>query len=209
MEFPKLTHLTLTDIFNIYGGDKGSYFTHVGTTNNIAHYYTRIYELYMEKFRDEEINMLEIGLWCSYFPGSSIKGWNSYFNKVQYYGIDIVDCTQFNNDSVHISICDQTSEEMLGEYIKDKPKFKFIIDDGIHEEEAIIKSLGSLFPQLESKGIYFIEDLHVVNRTNLYKLCDKTFESSFISEDKIAYINENVENCYFSQDHKLCVIIKK
>jgi len=209
MDFPKLTHLTLTDIFNVYGGDKGSYFTHVGTANNIAHYYTKIYEMFMEQYRDVEINILEIGLWCSYFPGSSIKGWNSYFNKVQYYGIDIVDCTQFNNDNVHISICDQTSEEMLAEFLKDKPLFKFIIDDGVHEEEAIIKSLGTLFPHLESKGVYFIEDLHVVNKTDLYKLREKNFESKYISQDKIDYINNNIENCYFSQDQKLCVIIKK
>jgi hypothetical protein len=98
---------------------------------------------------------------------------------------------------------------MLAEFLKDKPLFKFIIDDGVHEEEAIIKSLGTLFPHLESKGVYFIEDLHVVNKADLYKLREKNFESKYISQDKIDYINNNIENCYFSQDQKLCVIIKK
>ena len=116
----------LTDIFNKYGGDKGSYFTHVGSDINIAHNYTSVYEKYMEDSRDENFSMLEIGLWCPFFPGSSVKGWNEYFPNNKYYGIDIEDCTHFNNDKIQISIIDQTSEYMLTKYITDKPKQIFI-----------------------------------------------------------------------------------
>jgi hypothetical protein len=199
----------LNEIFNEYGGDKGTYFVHEGTTENIAHGYTEVYEKFMEKYRNKEINMLEIGLWCPYFPGSSVKAWDKYFSKFNYYGIDIVDCKQLSSDRINIDIVDQKNEKQLENYLKDKPDFKFIIDDGCHEEDAITISLGTLFDKLESGGIYFIEDLHVVDKTRLYKLKDKKFDSKFISKEKIKYINENIKECYFDCNDKLCIIIKK
>jgi len=199
---------TLTDIFNQEGGDKGSFFQHVGSNDNIAHNYTAIYEQIMEPYRDDKLSILEIGLWCPFFPGASVKAWNRYFTNATYYGIDIVDCRHLQKENVHIDIVDQKSEWGLENYVSDKDKFKFIIDDGCHQEDAITISLGCLFPRLESGGTYFIEDLHVVDKTNLYKLCDKTFSTNFISSEKISYINSNIDNCVFSKDEKLCMITK-
>lgn len=201
--------LTLTEIFDSIGGDKGSHFTHVGQTENLAHNYTKVYDEVMSPFRDEPINLLEIGLWCPYFPGASVKAWNLYFSKANYFGVDIVDCRQMSKERVSIDILDQKSELMIQKYLQDKPKFKFVIDDGCHQEDAIIISLGNLFPQVESGGIYFIEDLHVVNKLNLRKLLDKKLSSSYISKDKIDYINNNVESCNFDCGEKMLIIHKK
>ena len=200
---------TLTEIFNATGGDKGSYFTHVNSNINIAHNYTETYEHIMSPFRHSALNILEIGLKCPYFPGASIKGWNAYFTNANYFGIDIVDCSEFNTERIHTDIVDQTSEEQLINYIKNKSKFKFIIDDGVHTEPAVTISLGTLFPHLESKGVYFIEDLHVIDIYNIKKLASKNFTSPYISADKINYINEHIDNCYFTNNEKLCIIYKK
>lgn len=201
--------LTLTEIFDKNGGDKGSYFVHKNTTNNLAHNYTTVYEKYMSEYRDKSIKLLEIGLWCPYFPGASVFSWNEYFTNLDYYGIDIVDCTHLSTDKIRISIVNQKNETELNDYVKDKGKFKFIIDDGCHEEDAIIISLGNLFPSLESGGIYFIEDLHVVDKKNLYTLKDKKFNSNLLSDKHLDYINNNIDECFFELDDKLCVIIKK
>jgi hypothetical protein len=201
--------LTLSEIFNEEGGDKGSYFTHKNSTENISHNYTKVYDEIISPYRNDKINMLEIGLWCPYFPGASVRAWSRYLTAGTYYGIDIVDCKQLSKDRVIINIVDQKDEASINNFIKDKPKFKFIIDDGCHEEDAIIISLGNLFPQLENGGVYFIEDLHVVDKTNLFKLVDKTLSTDIISEDKVTYINENIEKCYFTEDGKMCVIYKK
>jgi hypothetical protein len=201
--------LTLTNIFDNYGGDKGSYFAHTDTTTNLAHNYTNVYEKYMSKFRDDNIKLLEIGLWCPYFPGASIKAWNDYFTNLNYYGIDIVDCTHLSTDKINISIVNQKDGNQLNEFLKDKGEFKFIIDDGCHEEDAIIISLGNLFPSLESGGVYFIEDLHVVDKTNLYKLKDKNFNSNLLTNEQVDYINNNIDECFFELDDKLCVLKKK
>lgn len=200
---------TLTEIFNNAGGDKGSFFAHVGTTENIAHDYTSVYEKIMEPYRNDKFNFLEIGIWCPYFPGSSVKSWPEYFTNATYYGVDIVDCRHLAKDRVNIDIVDQRSPESLLKFMKDKSKFKFIMDDGCHEEDAIIISLGHLFPLLESGGVYFIEDLHVVNKTNLYKLLTKNFASKFIEQEKADYINKNIKNCYFEKNEKMLIIHKK
>jgi hypothetical protein len=201
-------NITLTEIFDEEGGDKGSHFTHVDSQENLAHNYTAVYDEYMGEYRDKNITMLEIGLWCPYFPGASVRAWSRYFSSVRYYGIDIVDCTKLSSENVFIDIVDQRNENDLNNYIKDKPKFKFIIDDGCHEEDAIVISLGNLFPHLESGGIYFIEDLHVVDKKNLLKLVTKSFVSDYISEDKSGYINNNIRECFFSDDGKMCIIHK-
>jgi len=200
---------TLTEIFNEEGGDKGNYFCHVGTDVNISHNYTAVYEKYFEPYRKEELNFLEIGIWCEYFPGASIRAWNRYFENCNYFGIDIVDCTNQNTDKITNFVVDQKNEQQLQELITKIPKLKFIIDDGCHQEDAIIKSLGNLFPHLESGGIYFIEDLHVVNKTDLYKLVNKRFESRYLSQDKIDYINNNIDVCVFESNDKMCIIKKK
>lgn len=201
---------SLSQIFDKMGSDKGTFFTHVGQTQNIAHFYTLVYEQQMEKFRDDEINMLEIGIWSPYYPGASVKAWTEYFPNANFYGVDIVeDCRQLHGGKVNIDIVDQRSEEQLQKYLLDKPKFKFIIDDGCHEEDAIIISLGTLFPHLESGGIYYIEDLHVVNKSNLYYLFYKKFKSHYLTQDKLDYINDNIDWCSFSPDGKLCIIKKK
>lgn len=200
---------TLTQIFDECGGDKGSFFSHKHDTKNLAHKYTLVYEKFMEPFRKEKINLLEIGLWCPFFPGASVKAWNEYFEKAKYYGIDIVDCRHLNSDRSQIDIVDQTSKNMLEEYIKNKPKFKFIIDDGCHEASAIIRSLASLFPHLESGGVYFIEDLHVVDKTKIYNLLDKNFYCESLTKEENDYINQNIKNCYLFCEEKICVIIKK
>lgn len=202
--------ISLSELFDSAGSDKGTYFTHIGQTQNIAHYYTWTYEQQMEKFRNEPINYLEIGIWSPYYPGASVKAWTQYFKNGNFYGIDISEgCKVLRDEKIFIDIVDQTSEEQLTRYISDKPKFKFIIDDGCHVEDAITISLGTLFPQLESGGIYYIEDLHVVDKTRLYGLFWKRFATPFISQDKVQYINDNIDWCSFSPDGKLCIIKKK
>lgn len=199
----------LTTICNLNNGDKGTIFYHENSDVNLAHRYSLIYEKFFEENRDKEINMLEIGLWCPFFPGSSVRIWNEYFTNLNYYGIDIVDCKHLEKDKIKIFIVDQKSEEQLNNLNQNIPDMDYIIDDGCHQEDAIIISLGNLFPKLKSGGIYFIEDLHVVNLENLIKLKEKKLTSKFISKEKLDYINNNIKECDFHLNNKFCHIIKK
>jgi hypothetical protein len=200
---------TMTEIFDSEGGDKGSFFCHVNTTENLAHGYTHVYEKYMEMYRDQEINILEIGICSPFYPGASLRSWYRYLEKASIFGIDIVDCSSFDNDRVKTAVVDQTSSVQLKNFISDIPTCKFIIDDGCHDDKAILISLGSLFPKLESGGIYFIEDLHVVDCTKLLCLKDRTLQSPHITRAECDYINQNVSDVFFTEDGKMCVITKK
>ncbi len=201
--------LTMTEIFDSEGGDKGSFFCHVDTTENLAHGYTVVYEKYMESYRTEPINMLEIGICSPFYPGASLRSWYRYLARAQIFGIDIVDCSKFQNDRVKTFIVDQTSEIQLRVFASHTPMFRFIIDDGCHDAKAILISLGSLFSRLESGGVYFIEDLHVADRTDLLKLTTRDLQSSHITREECEYINQNVADVMFTDDNKMCVITKK
>lgn len=201
---------SLSEIFNKWGSDKGTYFTHKFQTQNIAHNYTLIYEQQLEKFRNDEFNMLEIGIWSPYYPGASVKAWTEYFPKVNFYGIDIAeDCKQMESERVTIDIVDQSSQQQLIDYISKVPEFDLIIDDGCHEEIPIVTSLGILFKHLKSGGLYYVEDLHVVDKTRLYPIFWGRLNHPVLTQEQNDYINKNLDWCSFSPDGKLMILKKK
>lgn len=200
----------LTDICNSAGGDKGDHFTHKWDNTNIAHGYSKVYEAYLESMRNDNVMLLEIGIWCEYFPGASQRIWNEYFTNITYHGVDIVDCKHLSNNNNIIHVCDQESNEELDILSKSIPEnFDVIIDDGCHKDRAILITLAKLLPKLKSGGIYFIEDLHVVDKTEIINLGRSNFSSKYLTADEIDYINKNIVSCEFHLDNKLCAIIKK
>lgn len=202
---------TLTQIFDepnlnkTVASDKGSYYTHPWSSENIAHNYTPIYDEIMTPYRHSKINFLEIGVGV----GDSFRAFNEYFTDFTYYGIDVVDRTYLGNEKAKIFIGDANSQESLSSLKDNFPMFRFIIDDGGHADNLIINALGVYFPYLESGGYYILEDLHVVDKTEIYNLVDKKFQSKYLSQEQTDYINSNIDFCYFERDEKLCIIKKK
>ena len=202
--------INLTEICNNEGGDKGDYYTHKWDNTNIAHGYSKIYEKYLESKRNDNIKLLEIGIWCEYFPGASQRIWNKYFTNITYHGVDIVDCSHLSNDNNIIHLCDQESQDSLQELCDNiSNDFDIIIDDGCHKDRAILITLAKLFSKLKSGGIYFIEDLHVVDKSEIINLGTNNFKSKYLTEDENNYINDNILECHFHLNNKFCVIIKK
>lgn len=85
---------SLDDIANKYGTDKGTAYPAAN-----RHGYTLFYEPLMEKYRDEKIKLLEIGVCLEVGTGGeSIYMWNEYFQHGLTYTFDIVDMS--NHPSV-------------------------------------------------------------------------------------------------------------
>lgn len=139
--------MNLNDLAIKYGTDKGPY----------DHIYTPRYELYLDQYRDEVFNLLEIGV-CD---GSSVKMWKEYFPKANITALDIDPrCKEFEEDRINIHIGDQTDTYFLNEVVNKHSHFEVILDDGGHSWKQQIISFETLFPQLTPGGLYFIEDMH-------------------------------------------------
>lgn len=177
-----INYNSFTELADLIGIDKGSKYEN--------HRYTEIYEKYLDKFKYNEITMIEIGICDPRFCGKSIKFWEILFPKLKYYGIDILDLSnlEYNKDKITLINCDQNNEIEIKLFIENynlNDKLDVIIDDGSHESEHILTSFKTLFKYLKIGGYYFIEDLHAS-----WALRDIT-----IREIEI-FLNENFKNNY-------------
>jgi hypothetical protein len=125
-------------------------------TDKINHHrYDRFYPMFLEKFRDQDFNMLEIGVW----EFGSFKLWREYFPQVKMWGVDI-DFKTSSDSRLTLIIGDQSTKAGIEEISKNVPKCKVIIDDGSHIPEHQINTFHHLWKNnLESGGVYIIEDI--------------------------------------------------
>jgi len=126
------------------------------------HHYFKIYDLHFKRFIGKNPIILEIGV----SKGGSLEMWNSYFNdKCQIYGIDInKKCLNVPNileaDNIKVDIGDQGNRNFCKEYLKDKPKFDIVIEDGGHKMSQQIVTYEELIDHVSDNGVYLCEDLH-------------------------------------------------
>lgn len=139
--------------------DLEKYFYHnkENAINKWLHYFD-IYDLYFKKYRNQEIVILEIGV----FQGGSLKMWKNYFGeKVKIYAIDINPlCKQFETDTIKIFIGSQEDKNFLNQVKSQIPKIDILIDDGGHTMQQQIVTFEEMYDHIKEGGIYLCEDLH-------------------------------------------------
>ena len=123
-------------------------------TSKGKHGFLEIYENYFEKLRNNELNILEIGV----ENGDSLRIWSSFFVNSKICGIDIVK-KNFIIKNCEIFCGSQSDSNFLLEIINKYKYFDIIIDDGSHQSKDIIFSFNYLFDHLKDGGLYVIEDL--------------------------------------------------
>jgi len=142
----------LFKIFTKWNCDKGP-----------KHGYHKVYEDYFAPLKDQEINILEIGV----HQGASFDAWHEYFSKANLYGIDLFvrekmrSVPAFKKDRVHFMKGDSTNP-VIGPMLYDnwgKIKFDIIIDDGMHTPKANMQTYNNFLPFLKPGGQFFIEDI--------------------------------------------------
>lgn len=128
--------------------------------------FTKRYEELFSKWRDEPINLLELGV----LRGLSLAMWAEYFSKGHIYGVDINlsiyrgaeselrRLGAFDNENITTYESDVTEPEFQ-ELISGLPAFDIIIDDALHNPQPQLDNFLLLFPRLNSGGIYVVEDL--------------------------------------------------
>ena len=128
--------------------------------SSLYHNYTRLYAHYFEKYRNQAITFLEIGV----LKGDSIKMWLDYFPSATIIGLDInVMLNHIIPESSGRLILvqgDQEDAKCLQKLGETYGPFDIIVDDGGHTMKGQQISLQILFPFLKPNGIYAVEDLH-------------------------------------------------
>jgi len=122
------------------------------------HHYFDVYDRHFSRFRDQEINILEIGV----SQGGSLQMWKDYFGpKARIYGIDIDErCKQFEEENITIYIGSQADPKFLNSVKSLIPRLDILIDDGGHSMKQQIVSFESLFDHIKENGVYLCEDCH-------------------------------------------------
>ena len=192
-------------------------------TDKLTHKYIEHYEKIFKNIKNDEINLLEIGV----REGWSHLMWRDYFTYGNIYGIDNysdpvfkVNEKKYNFDNIKVFIGDQTDEAFLNNNITFD--LDVIIDDGGHKMSHQQLSLKYLFKKLKSGGYYIIEDLHTSHRQDFLDVPDIKFStlnflknistltndtSFFIKGDDLKYIQQNIKNIHIYND-KICIIQK-
>jgi cephalosporin hydroxylase len=132
------------------------------TDKDTTHSYLPLYQQLLIKKKDTAKNVLEIGIQ----QGGSIKLWKDFFINADVYGLDIM-----NSDAVWKDIknrenivlyteTDAYNNDFFTEHFLNKNiKFDFMLDDGPHTLESMIKFI-QLYSQLMTEdGILIIEDV--------------------------------------------------
>ena len=132
----------------MYGTDKAS----------AGHGYCHVYESLLWPLRDEQITLLEIGVW----EGASLAMWREYFPHAAIVGLDI-DTSRARGDYIegtHVRQGDTTNDEFIREVINEYGTFDIVVDDGAHIAAISQHEYSLLWPHVAPGGLYFVEDLH-------------------------------------------------
>ena len=132
------------------------------------HRYYELYQQDFDKFKNDEINILEIGT----FKGESTQSWIDYFAKAKIYTADTFErvppekIPALKNDRVKWYKVDSTSSICSENFSKLNVQFDFIIDDGLHTPEGQRLTFENLIQFLKPNGAYYIEDVWMLNKEN-------------------------------------------
>jgi len=138
---------------------------HNSKTGKISDKWSSYLDTYDElflKFKNKEINLLEIGVQ----NGGSLETWASYFKNANFVvGCDIdPKCKQltYNDPRIKLIVNNINNKETYQVISNNCNSLDIIIDDGSHISTDILESFVTYFPLLNPGGVYVIEDTHTL-----------------------------------------------
>jgi hypothetical protein len=141
------------------------------TDKGTTHAYVDSYAELFKPYRNQPINLLEIGIDFGY----SLALWRAYFDKAIIHGIDNRNVLQFTEE-VNPIIHDGNDPGIIDKYFSNL-EFDIIIDDASHEVSHQVLRFPIYFPKLKKGGLYVIEDIQDLDKEgDLLKALDPTAE---------------------------------
>lgn len=138
------------------------------TDKNTVHSYLQLYQNLLIKKKESALNVLEVGI-CL---GGSIKLWSDFFTNATVHALDIGDVNTdgvwddiINKDNIILyTSTDAYDEDLFTKNFLDKGiKCDFMLDDGPHHLDKMIKFIKMYSQIMTDDGILIIEDLQEIN----------------------------------------------
>lgn len=166
-----LERLSLTEIANLHGSDKG---TLGPSPRRPGRNYTDVYEAFLRPLRNEPITILQVGLGVQGHapvgraaPGrrdvgaASLRTWYDYFPSARVLGADVDPSPHLDDDRVTTFVLDQGDPESLTALCDSLGDLELdvVVDGGSHRPDHQQLTLGHLFPRVKPGGLYIVENL--------------------------------------------------
>ncbi|MET7682445.1 hypothetical protein [Streptomyces sp. NPDC005423] len=200
--------------------------THFKTDKWGTHKYAQHYQRYLQHLKDEEFNLLEIGIGGynrAGQGGASLRMWKHFFPRAQIFGMDIQDKSFVDEDRITTFVGDQSDPESLLAIQEKIGRLDVIIDDGSHRSPHVVTTFHTLFPLLTDGGIYAVEDTQSsywpewmgsedldspdTSMGLLKRLTDGLNYEEFVDDDyEPTYFDRNIRSVHFF--HNLVIIEK-
>jgi cephalosporin hydroxylase len=156
--------MSLEDLNNMYPydpntGSKGF------TDKNTNHSYLELYQKLLLPIKNKATHVLEVGV----MEGGSIDLWSKFFTNAHVFGIDIVDNVRIDelrkNNKVTLLLNNNAydPEFVKQRFLNNNITFDFLLDDGPHTLESMLKFIQYYLPLLKDNGIFIIEDVPHIN----------------------------------------------
>ncbi len=230
-ENPNLFHQDLNYLCEYFNSDKGEKFKNQYAKPSkqddkkiIAHGYAKIYEKYLKEKKEKNLNIIELGS----FYGNASAAFYFYFKNSQIYSADInPDMYLYRSKRLKNFFTDTSSRASIENNILTRnTKFDLIIEDASHMLKDQIISLFILFKNLNSGGIFIVEEIDFPEKredmrdgqefpdlkTILKKIINKeNFNSRYINEHEKNYFLENFDTIkfYTGNVNEIAIIKKK
>ena len=142
-------------VTNIFMNDELTSSFNYHTDKYYLHSYMPVYDKLFENYRNNDINILEIGIQ----RGGSVYLWSKYFTKGSIFGIDIEDSPKWLKDISGITTFKENAYSKEGLNLFNDNMFDILIDDGPHTLNSMKYVAKNYLCKMKINGILIIEDI--------------------------------------------------
>ena len=217
----------LDELLFFYGSDKAEIFR---LKNEKGHGFSKFYKKYLSEFKNEQINILEIGS----YAGASAAAFSKYIPNSKVFCFDVnITNFKYSSDKIFVYGLDIKNEYKVSKILKQIfkknkfEKFDLIIDDGSHLLSDMLFSFNFFLKHVKKNRFYIIEDFKHPNYykynkdtneiliDNLLKIIPKKeyFHSKIMNKNDQKFIFNEVKKIDIYKgnlkDSDICFITKK
>lgn len=179
---------SLNELFNYFGTDKGTniFDPYTNSSKKIkGHGFAKFYEKKLNKYKNDEFSILEVGTW----EGASAASFLKYFPKTQLFALDKNFKLKFKSKRIEFINCNINNEKNLNLFKKKfrNKKFEVIIDDGSHFLKDMIVSLKFFLRYLSTSGIFIFEDY---NAPKYFKELENSYGKELLFDEILKKIKK-------------------